>query len=111
MKGHVEAGKLVLSGALELDYVDLLLLLLRESLAGEGATAEPLQVDLAEVTDVDTAALQVFVSARRTAEQAGRSLVLVSANEKVRERFRLTGLDFLLEPSVEPCLSGCLPIW
>lgn len=97
MKGRVEEGKLLLSGVLNLEKIDLLLLLLREHIAERADKAGPVCVDLAEVTEVDTAALQVFVSAKRMVEQAGRSLELTTANEHVRGRFRLTGLDFLCQ--------------
>ncbi|MBF0162536.1 MAG: STAS domain-containing protein [Magnetococcales bacterium] len=85
---------LVLRGALGLEGIDALVGQLREQIA---AASGPLQVDLSGVTDVDTAVLQVFLSARRMAVQAGKPLHFISANARLRERFRLTGLEFLTE--------------
>ncbi|MEO5363093.1 MAG: STAS domain-containing protein [Magnetococcus sp. DMHC-8] len=95
MNGPVDQDCLRLSGTLCLAGVDELVRGLQAHIAD--AAAPVVRVDLAGVVDVDTAALQVLVAARRTAEQAGKSLVLSSANETVRDRLRLTGLLFLCE--------------
>jgi anti-anti-sigma regulatory factor len=89
-----EPAVLVLSGALGLEGIEHLLGQLRAHIQ-VASGSEPLQVDLAGVTEVDTAVLQAFVSARRSAEQAGRSLLFTAANETLRNRLRLTGLEFL----------------
>ncbi len=98
MNGRVEEGRLLLSGVLDLNNIDRLASLLRDHITGVGEASGPVRVDLAEVVDLDTAALQVFVSARRMADQSGKSLELLSANAMVRGRFRLTGLEFLCGP-------------
>ncbi|MBF0400186.1 MAG: STAS domain-containing protein [Magnetococcales bacterium] len=94
MNGQAEEGQLVLSGLLGLDQADSLVRLLRERITGTAA-GERVEVDLSGVTDVDTAALQIFVAARRTAEQSGKKLLLSSANDTLLDRFRLAGLEFL----------------
>ena len=94
--GEEQPGVLLLQGVLGLQGIDLLVERLRARIAAE-QDSERLLVDLSEVTDIDTAVVQVFVSARRMAAQAGKQLQLISANERVRGRFRLTGVDFLCE--------------
>ncbi|MEO5350089.1 MAG: STAS domain-containing protein [Magnetococcus sp. YQC-3] len=89
-----ESVVLALSGVLGVEGIENLLGQLRAHIQAASGSG-PIQVDLAGVTEVDTAALQVFIAARRSAEQAGRPLLFTAANETLRNRLRLTGLEYL----------------
>lgn len=58
--------------------------------AGEGAP-EPIDLDLSGVTAIDTAGLQLLLSARRSAERRQRLLRFVSPSEPVRHVLELAG--------------------
>lgn len=94
----IEKGTLFLSGPLALDRIEVLAEALRAWVGS--SSQEPVRVNMAGVTDVDTAAIQTLLAAKRMAAQAGRPFQLSAANETVRARFRLTGLDFLCEGDV-----------
>ncbi|MEO5340975.1 MAG: STAS domain-containing protein [Magnetococcus sp. MYC-9] len=93
-----ERGTLLLKGSLGWGNVDALRRQLLDHIGAMAGSPEPVRVDLSGVPDLDTAAIQVLISARRTVAQAGKQLQCVAANERVRDRFRLTGTEFLLEP-------------
>lgn len=64
-----------------------------EALAGEGE----LEMDLAQVSEIDTAGLQLLLLARREVGRAGRQLRFVNLSESVREALELAGItsDFV----------------
>jgi len=57
----------------------------------ELADGAPVRLDLSGVTEIDTAGLQLLLSARRAAAARGRVLTIVAASEAVREVLELTG--------------------
>ena len=56
-------------------------------------------LDLAEVSDIDTAGLQLLLALQRSAEDAGARLALQSASPTVMEVLRLTALEHLIAPA------------
>lgn len=54
-----------------------------------------LRLDLAEVSEMDTAGAQLLLAARAAAQETRRSLHLVSASEAVREVLQTLGLTSL----------------
>lgn len=58
---------------------------LEQALAG----CERLEIDLAEVSEMDTAGLQLLLAARRKAENSGKALCLKGHSEAVRQVFEL----------------------
>ena len=60
-------------------------------LARLDAAAEALDLDLAGVTELDTAGVQVLMLLRREADAAGKSLTLVRPNGVVTEILALAG--------------------
>jgi anti-sigma B factor antagonist len=66
---------------------------LREGLVELAATGCPLVADLDQVSFIDSAGLSALVGAANHAAVSGGSLHVVCAQPKIRQLFRLTGLD------------------
>lgn len=64
--------------------------------------APPAAIDLAGVTEIDTAGLQLLLLARRTALAEQRALPLLSPSVAVREVFALLNLDAHLDAATAP---------
>ena len=91
---QVDADGLVvaaLSGELDLDRADAI----RDSLAATSASdgCRYLNVDVSEVTFIDSYALGALVSARNTAASNGVSLTLTHPSQPVRKAIQVTGLN------------------
>lgn len=89
----MKSGVLALSGELTVYSAAELRELLSRS---AGGSDEPLEVDLAEVTEIDTAGLQLLLLLRRRARASGRDLHIIAASNVVRETLSLCGLTNLL---------------
>jgi anti-anti-sigma factor len=62
--------------------------------AGANAEADgPLEVHLADVTELDTAGLQLLLLAKRRAELAGASIRFTAPSQVVRDVLELVALD------------------
>jgi anti-anti-sigma factor len=61
-----------------------------------------IEVDLGEVTFMDSSGLRTLVTARRAADRDGCSLVLVSASERVAEVLDITGTHAWLRDGHHP---------
>lgn len=61
-----------------------------------------LELDLSEVTFLDSSALGALVGIKRTVEDDGRALHIVGVSTKVMRVLQLTGLDVLFFPQGEP---------
>lgn len=81
----------VLSGELDLDRADAI----RDSLAAASTSGASryLNVDVSEVTFIDSYALGALVSARNTAASNGVSLTLTNPSQPVRKAIQVTGLS------------------
>jgi anti-sigma B factor antagonist len=81
----------VLAGELDLDRADAV----RDSLAEASASGacRYLNVDVAEVSFIDSYALGALVSARNTAASNGVSLTLTNPSQPVRKAIQVTGLS------------------
>lgn len=66
---------------------------LHQSLATALLSPEPLLLDLAQVQEIDSAALQVLLWAQAEAARQERTLTLRAPSEAVRAYLTLTGLD------------------
>ena len=62
------------------------------------ASTGDLAVDLRSVTDVDSAGVQLLLSARRSVAERGDTLHLQSPSACVREALTVFGLTSLLQP-------------
>lgn len=56
------------------------------------------ELDLSDVTEIDTAGLQILLLAKREAVELGKSLTLVSPSASVSEVLEICCLDNALEP-------------
>jgi len=76
---------------------------IRAELVAALATCEQgLEIDLAAVTEIDSAGVQLLIAASSTARTTGRRVVLGAASEPVREVLALLGLgDSFDTPDVE----------
>lgn len=72
---------------------------LPEALAKDGTAV---RLDLAEVSEVDTAGLQLLLALQRSAQDAGAHLALQSASPAVMDVLRLTDLEHLMAPGTGP---------
>ena len=88
-------GEMTIYRAAELK--DLLYGVLREA----AAAARGLALDLSQVTEFDSAGVQLLLIARREVERQGQALRLVAPSAAVREVFALTGLSARFE-GVQP---------
>lgn len=67
------------------------------------ADAEGVNVDLANITEIDTAGLQLMVMARREAEACGRHLNFIRCSPAVLELVDLCALRDQLGDSLQSC--------
>jgi len=65
----------------------------REGLVKMAISGQPLVADLDRVSFIDSAGLSALVGAANRAAAYGSSLHVVCAQPKIRQLFRLTGLD------------------
>ena len=72
---------------------------LRERLFTLASAGRPLVADLDQVSFIDSAGLSALVGAAKRAAAHGGSLHVVCARPRVRQLFRLTGLDRRLMPA------------
>jgi len=72
---------------------------LRERLFELAASGRPLVADLDQVRFIDSAGLSALVGAANRAAAHGGSLHVVCARPRIRQLFRLTGLDRRLPPA------------
>ena len=86
-----ERGYAIVTVAGEIDIATVTRL--RERLSGLAASGRPLVADLDQVRFIDSAGLAALVGAANRATAHGGSLHVVCARPKVRQLFRLTGLD------------------
>ncbi len=87
-------GNWKLSGPLTLEAAGKLLQESEDWLAG--ATAEGLTVDLAGVTEVDSAAVALLLEWQRASVQRGSRLKIRSAPDRLRAIARISSLEELL---------------
>lgn len=80
-----------LSGALDLSSVPALQNALTTAILDH--PAETIAVDLDGVESLDDVALGVLLGAAARARRAGGDVVVVAADESVRQRFALSGFD------------------
>lgn len=74
---------------------------LKASLEGAFAGCESLEIDLAEVSEMDTAGLQLLLAAKRKARSGGKTLCLKGHSEAVLHVFELCGVTGYLGDPVE----------
>jgi anti-sigma B factor antagonist len=72
---------------------------LRDRLSELAASGRPLVADLDQVRFIDSAGLAALVGAANRAAAHGGSLHVVCARPRIRQLFRLTGLDRRLAPA------------
>ena len=82
---------MALSGALDLATVPALVNALTTAILDHPATT--IAVDLDGIDTVDDVALGVLLGSAGRARRGGGDLVIVTADESMRQRFALTGLD------------------
>lgn len=89
------AAPLTVAATGELDAASATVL--REALTGAREQGDPVVLDLAGVTFIDSSGLRVIVSEHQAASDADRSLRIVGASDRVRRIFEMTGLEALIE--------------
>jgi anti-anti-sigma factor len=65
---------------------------LKDKLAGVLNDRRPIEIDLANVTEIDSAGIQLLILAKRERARAERDLTLVSHSDAVLDAFELMGL-------------------
>ena len=56
-----------------------------------------IQLDLAQVESIDTACIQLFVSCRNSALGRGKTFIIQSMSENVRQALQISGLHQIFE--------------
>jgi anti-anti-sigma factor len=90
-----ENGLIRVSGELTMHHAETLAPLLLASLPTDGSVA---QLDLSDVSEIDTAGLQLLMAAHREAVSRFTSLSIVAASQAVRETLELFRQEALLAP-------------
>src|ERR1700733_2566130 len=70
------------------------------------AHPEAIHLDLSHVVDLDTAGLQLLLTARRYAADAGRELSVANPSRVVADVLELCQLGTLLEPAAAAAVAG-----
>ena len=91
------ASVLRISGALRINQVDELHTALRDLFF----TASRPVIDLTQVNECDTAALQLLCSARHTAERLTRSFEMVGVSDAIRDASVALGLSLTEAPKTQ----------
>ena len=66
---------------------------LKDRLLGELGQCSALDVDLADVSEMDSAGLQLLLLAHREAERAGKTLTLLAPSDAVAQVLKLCNVD------------------
>ena len=91
IEARQEQGYAIVTAAGEIDISTVSRL--RASLFELADSGRPLVADLDQVSFIDSAGLAALVGTAKHAAACGGSLYVVSARPKIRQLFRLTGLD------------------
>jgi anti-sigma B factor antagonist len=92
-KAHCVAGRLHISGELTIYTCEAVA---EQVLCAITPGSAPLCVELDQVTEMDTAGLQVLLVARRHAHNLARGLIIASASPAVADVLSLCGLADLM---------------
>jgi anti-anti-sigma factor len=71
---------------------------LKDTLLAALAAAQALDIELAQVEEIDTSGVQLLLLVQREAARAGKPLVLVGHSAPVRDAFAMLGFDDQLDP-------------
>lgn len=88
-----EDGRIRVSGELTMHHAETIAPLLLASLPTDGSVA---QLDLSDVSEIDTAGLQLIMAANRETLNRFSSLTIVAASQAVRETLELFRQQALL---------------
>jgi anti-sigma B factor antagonist len=86
-----EQGYAIVTAAGEIDISTVTRM--RECLFGLAASGRPLVADLDQVSFIDSTGLAALVGTAKRATACGSGLYVVCGRPKIRQLFRLTGLD------------------
>lgn len=75
---------------------------LKDKLVGILDDRRSLEIDLSEVTEIDSAGIQLLMLARKECERRGRVLSLRARSDAVTETFRLLGLAACFDDASAP---------
>ena len=89
-----DLGKLGVEGEVDVSNADSL----REGIAGllEDEQVKTIEVDLGEVPYIDSTGIGVLVSAAHRADEAGKALRVVRAQDNVSRIFGMLGVDEII---------------
>ncbi|GIJ59225.1 STAS domain-containing protein [Virgisporangium aurantiacum] len=85
----LETVTTAVSGDIDLSNADELERHLAEQLAGDAGTVD---LDLTDVLFIDSAGINILVTARRRADEMGKTLRVTGASGLVRELLEMTGV-------------------
>ena len=75
-------------------------------LAGIGASGSMVEIDLQDVSEIDTAGVQLLIAAKHAAAAVGKTVCLKAGSAAVAEVLALLGLATLLAPPAAPAASA-----
>ncbi len=89
-----EVGKIILAGKFDYSVNEDFRQTITETLANKDI--RKIQVDLAEVTFMDSSAISLLLLLHERASSKGVSVILVNCREPIREIFSIGGFDNIL---------------
>ena len=94
MEALLEGTGLTVKGNCLIQELEPLVKSLRELVESD---RNVIQLDLAQVESIDTACIQLLVSCRNSALIRGKTFIIQSMSEKVREALQISGLHQIFE--------------
>jgi anti-anti-sigma factor len=88
-----EIARIVLSGNLDFSAQESLVSAIDQALNIE--TAKEIQVDMTNVTFIDSSAIRALLNLQEMTKAQGKSLSLWNCNDQIRETFMIGGFDQL----------------
>jgi anti-anti-sigma factor len=84
-------ARIILSGNLDFSTQEALVRAIDQALSAEAA--KEIQVDMTDVTFIDSSAIRALLNLQETAKGKGQSLSIWNCSEQIRETFAIGGFD------------------
>lgn len=85
------AARIVLSGGIDYGTQEEFKSVNRQALSADGV--REIQVDFTQATFLDSSGIRALLVLHKEAGAAGRSLILINCNDRMREIFEIGGFD------------------
>lgn len=89
-----ELGRMILAGKFDFSVHDDFRQIITKAL--DNKTIQSIQVDLADVTFMDSSAISLLLLLNEKATLQGKSVILINCHDPIREIFAIGGFDNIL---------------